>query len=76
MPNTANLNVVDAKYTYIRSFRNLSFEGFPSGYSKSVCACASACTQKTPYLRCGFLKRRLTNTSRRHHLADGQLSSP
>ena len=34
----------------------------------------SACTQKTPNLRC-FLKRRLTNTPRRHRLADGQLSS-
>ena len=37
--------------------------------------CVSACTQKTPNLRCGFLKRRLTNTTRRHHHADGQLSS-
>ena len=35
----------------------------------------SACTQKTPNLRCGFLKRRLTNTPRRYRLANGQLSS-
>ena len=35
----------------------------------------SACTQKNPNLRCGFLKRRLTNSLRRHRLADGQLSS-
>ena len=38
----------------------------------------SACTQKTqktPNLRCWFLKRRLTNTPRRHRLADGQLLS-
>ena len=34
-----------------------------------------ACTQKTPKLRCYFLKRRLKNTFRRHRLADGQLSS-
>ena len=39
------------------------------------CVCASACTQKTPNLRCRFLERRLTNTPRRHRLADGQLSS-
>ena len=36
--------------------------------------CASACTQKAPNLRC-FLKRRLPNTPRCHHLADGQRSS-
>ena len=34
----------------------------------------SVCTKKTPDLRC-FLKRCLTNTPRRHHLPDGQLSS-
>ena len=34
----------------------------------------SACAQNTPNLRC-FLKRRLTNTPRRHRLTDGQLSS-
>ena len=34
----------------------------------------SACTQKTPNVRC-FLKRRLTKTLRRHRLADGQLAS-
>ena len=45
---------------------------FPNGYSKIMCV--SACTQKAPNLRCGFLKRRLTNTPRRHRLADGQLS--
>ena len=37
--------------------------------------CASACIQKTPNLRCRFIKRRLTNTPRRHRLTDGQLSS-
>ena len=37
--------------------------------------CVSACTQKAPNLRFCFLKRRLTNTPRRHRLADGQLSS-
>ena len=37
--------------------------------------CVFACTQNTPNLRCCFLKRRLTNTTRRHRLADGQLSS-
>ena len=37
--------------------------------------CVSACPQKNPNLRCGFRKRRLTNTSRHHRLADGQLSS-
>ena len=37
--------------------------------------CASACPQKIPNLRGGFRKRRLTNTPRRHRLADGQLSS-
>ena len=31
--------------------------------------------QKTPNLRGGFRKRRLTNTPRRHRLADGPLSS-
>ena len=36
---------------------------------------ASACPQKTPNLRGGFRKRRLTNIPRRHRLADGQLSS-
>ena len=35
----------------------------------------SACAQKTPNLRCWFLKQRLANTPRRHRLADGQLSS-
>ena len=37
--------------------------------------CVSACTQKTPNLRC-FLKRHLTKKNRRHRLADGQLSLP
>ena len=37
--------------------------------------CVSACTQKTPNLRCSFLKRRLMNTPQRHRLAGGQLSS-
>ena len=37
--------------------------------------CVSARTHKTLNLRCWFLKRRLTNTLRRHRLADGQLSS-
>ena len=32
------------------SFRSLASEGFPSGYSQSVCV--SAFTQKTPSLRC------------------------
>ena len=35
----------------------------------------SDCTQKAPNLRCYFLKRRFTNTPRRCHPADGQLSS-
>ena len=35
----------------------------------------SACPQKTPNLRDGFRTRRLTNTPRRHRVADGQLSS-
>ena len=34
-----------------------------------------ACTQKTPNLRCRFLKRRLKNAPRRFRLAHGQLSS-
>ena len=54
------------------SFRTLASEDFPTGYSKS--ACVSAYTQKTSNLRCCFLKQRLTNTPRRHRLADGQLS--
>ena len=60
-----------------RSFRSLASKGFPSGYSKSVCVCVcvSAYFQKTPNLRRCFRKRRLTNTPRRHRLADGQLSS-
>ena len=33
-------------------------------------------TQKTPNKAYGFRQRRLTNTPRRHRLADGQLSSP
>ena len=37
--------------------------------------CVSVCTQKAPNLLCCFLERRLTNTPRRHRLADGQLSS-
>ena len=36
----------------------------------------SGCTQKAPNLRFCFLKRLLTNTPRRHRLADGQLASP
>ena len=36
--------------------------------------CASASTQRTSKLRCCFLKRRLTNTLRRHCLADCELS--
>ena len=36
--------------------------------------CVSACTQKTPNLRC-FFKRRLINTPRHHRVADGKLSS-
>ena len=32
--------------------------------------CVSACPQKTPTLRGDFRKRRLTDTPRRHHLAD------
>ena len=51
----------------------LEAKGFPSGYSKRLCV--SACTQKCPNLRRGFLKRRLTNIPRCHRLADGQLSS-
>ena len=59
------------------SFRSVASKGFPSGYSKSACvrvSACSACPQKTPTLRGGFRKRRLTNTPRRHRLADGQLS--
>ena len=37
--------------------------------------CVSAGTQKAPNLLCCFLKRRLTNTPRHRHPADGQLSS-
>ena len=37
--------------------------------------CVFACTQKTPNLRSCFLKRRQTNTPRRHRPDDGQLSS-
>ena len=55
------------------SFRSLASKGFPSECSKSVCM--ATCTQNTPNLQCWFLKRRLTNTPRRHRLADGQLSS-
>ena len=40
-----------------------------------MCGGPSACTQKTPNLRFCFFKRRLTNTPRRHRLADDQLSS-
>ena len=57
----------------VSSFRSFASKGCPSGYSKSVCV--PACTQKTPNLRCCFLKRRLTNTPRCHCLADGRLSS-
>ena len=55
------------------SFRSLASKGFPSECSKSVCM--ATCTQNTPNLQCWFLKRRLTNTPRRHRLAGGQLSS-
>ena len=44
-------------------------------HTRNVCVRVSACLQKTPNLRDGFRKRRLTNTLRRHRLADGQLSS-
>ena len=53
--------------TYSFSFKRLAQRMFEK--------CASACTQKAPNLLRCFLKRRLTNTSRRHRLADGQLSS-
>ena len=36
--------------------------------------CVSACTQKTPNLRCCFLKRRLTNNPRSQRLAGDQFS--
>ena len=42
---------------------------------ESVCVRVSACSLKTPNPRGGFRKRRLTNTTRRHRLADGQLTS-
>ena len=44
----------------------LPFKGFPIGYSERVCVSA---------WRTCFPKRRLTNTRRRHRLADGHLSS-
>ena len=50
----------------------ISFKRYPERIFQK---CVSACTQKTPNLRCGFLKRRLTNTPRRHCLADCQLLS-
>ena len=37
--------------------------------------CVGPPALRTPNLRCRFLKRRLTNTPRRHHLADDQRSS-
>ena len=52
--------------------RSLASKGFPSGYSKCVCVRLHS---KTPNLRCGCLKGRLTNTPRRHRVADGQLPS-
>ena len=53
-----------------------SFQRLPQRiFERCVRACVSVCTQKTPNLRCSFLKRRPTNTPRRHRLADGQLSS-
>ena len=55
------------------SFRSFASKGFPSECSESVCVCA--CPQKTLHLRGVFRKRRLTNTPRRHRLADGQISS-
>ena len=66
---TPSKNLIDAEH----SFTNLASKSFPSGYSKSVCV--SACTQKTPNIWCWFLKRRLTNSPRRHGLANGQASS-
>ena len=49
----------------------VSSEGFPSGY---LCVCVRL-RPETPNLRCRFRKQHLTNTSRCHRLADGQLSS-
>ena len=52
----------------------LASKGFPSGYLK--CVCASACTQKTPNLSMILISQTTPEeTPRRHHLADGHLSS-
>ena len=54
------------------SFRSEASKGSPSGYWKRVCV---RHPQKTPNVRWGFRKRRLTNSPRRQRLVDGQLSS-
>ena len=54
------------------SFISLASKGSPV---VNLEVCVSACTQKTPNLRCSFLRRRLTITPQRHRLADDQLSS-
>ena len=53
---------------YITTSYSFTSRSFPTDIRK---VCVSACTQKTPNLRCWFFKRRLTNTSRRHRLVDG-----
>ena len=58
--------------TILYSFRSLASKDFPSGYSERVCVRL----QSDPDLRFFPIKRCLTNTPRRHRVADGQLSSP
>ena len=62
----------DASCALLCCFRSLASKLFPADIRN---VCVSAYTQKTPNLRCRFRKRRLTNTPRRHRLADGQISS-
>ena len=72
---TLSSNGFKTYVSYCTATVSLASKGFPSGYSESARVRVSACFQKTPNLRGGFRKGRLTNTPRRHRLADGQLSS-
>ena len=62
----------------MNSFTSLASKGFPGGYSKSVCVCACVCplslrnSEPTRW----FSQMTPDEHPRRHHLADGPLSSP
>ena len=60
-------------YVASGSIKSLASKGFPSGYSKK-CVCSPALRKPQTYDVDLYLKRRLTNTPRRHRL-DGQLLS-